>query len=213
MCHTIWLLSRKYGTVWYYPASSKLWYLTALSFVNFQEKLTGTSCYSLRVWSQLCSACYVFGAGCTFCVNRNTPKDWSVKDRTSCTDNLHLGREDDIAKIMKMEGAKCIITWGPTRAKGRPSRAGMGLGRPKPAGLVHSRRRFTPPFPCTRRIFNSKSLEAPPFAKQRAIRTERPSTERRDISDGGSTILEEAPTSGEEGRHRRKGDHDQRCHV
>jgi hypothetical protein len=43
MCHLIWLLSRKYGTVWYHPASSKLWYLTALSFVNFQEKLTGTS--------------------------------------------------------------------------------------------------------------------------------------------------------------------------
>jgi hypothetical protein len=36
-------LSRKYGTVWYHPASSKFWYLTALSFVNFQEKLTGTS--------------------------------------------------------------------------------------------------------------------------------------------------------------------------
>jgi hypothetical protein len=43
MCHLIWLLSRKYGTVWYHPASSKLWYLTALPFVNFQEKLTGTS--------------------------------------------------------------------------------------------------------------------------------------------------------------------------
>jgi hypothetical protein len=43
MCHLVWLLSRKYGTVWYYPASSKLWYLTSLSFVNFQEKLTGTS--------------------------------------------------------------------------------------------------------------------------------------------------------------------------
>jgi hypothetical protein len=43
MCHLIWLRSRKYGTVWYHPASSKLWYLTALSFVNFQEKLTGTS--------------------------------------------------------------------------------------------------------------------------------------------------------------------------
>jgi hypothetical protein len=35
--------SRKHGTVWYHPASSKLWYLTTLSFVNFQEKLTGTS--------------------------------------------------------------------------------------------------------------------------------------------------------------------------
>jgi hypothetical protein len=71
MCHLMWLLSRKYGTVWYHPASSKSWHLTALSFVNFQEKLTGTSCYSLRVWSQLCSACCVFGARCTFCVNRN----------------------------------------------------------------------------------------------------------------------------------------------
>jgi hypothetical protein len=49
MCHPIWLYGRKYGTVWYHPASSKLWYLTALSFVNFQEKLTGTSCDSLRV--------------------------------------------------------------------------------------------------------------------------------------------------------------------
>jgi hypothetical protein len=37
------VVRRKYGTVWYHPASSKLWYLTALSFVNFQEKLTGTS--------------------------------------------------------------------------------------------------------------------------------------------------------------------------
>jgi hypothetical protein len=44
-------------------------------------------------------------------------------------ENLHLGHEDDIIKIMQMEGVKCIITWGPTGAKGRPSRAGMGLGR------------------------------------------------------------------------------------
>jgi hypothetical protein len=43
MCHLVWLLGRKYGTVWYHPASSKLWYLTSSSFVNFQEKLTGTS--------------------------------------------------------------------------------------------------------------------------------------------------------------------------
>jgi hypothetical protein len=43
MCYPIWLFSRKYGTVWYHPASSKLWYLTALPFVDFQEKLTGTS--------------------------------------------------------------------------------------------------------------------------------------------------------------------------
>jgi hypothetical protein len=36
--------SRKYGTVWYNPASSKLWNLTTLSFVNFQGKLAGTFC-------------------------------------------------------------------------------------------------------------------------------------------------------------------------
>jgi hypothetical protein len=41
---------------------------------------------------------------------RNTPRDLSVKDRTSCVENLHLGREDDIVKIMQVEGAKCIIT-------------------------------------------------------------------------------------------------------
>jgi hypothetical protein len=69
MCHLVWLLSRKYGTVWYHPASSKLWYLTALSFVNFQEKLTGTSpLLSARV-KPACSACCVFGARCAFRVN------------------------------------------------------------------------------------------------------------------------------------------------
>jgi hypothetical protein len=114
-------------------------------------------------------------------------------------------------------GAKCIITWGPTGVKGRPSRAGMGLGRSvqvgRPGPVAGSVR---PPFPCTWRIFNPKVLEVPPFARERAIRTERPSTsarERRKISGGGSTILKEAPTSGEEGRHRRKRHHDQRCHV
>jgi hypothetical protein len=61
---------------------------------------------------------------------RNILEDWSVKDRTSCKENHHLGHEDDIVKIVQMEGAKCINIWGPTGAKGRPSRAGMGLGRP-----------------------------------------------------------------------------------
>jgi hypothetical protein len=62
MRHLVWLFSRKYGTVWYHPASSKLWYLTILSFVNFQEKLTGTSsllfarakpAFRLAVWLAL----------------------------------------------------------------------------------------------------------------------------------------------------------------
>jgi hypothetical protein len=45
-------------------------------------------------------------------------------------ENLHLGREDDIVKIMQVEGAKCITTWRPTGAKGRTSRAEVGPGRP-----------------------------------------------------------------------------------
>jgi hypothetical protein len=43
-------------------------------------------------------------------LRRNTPEDGSVEDQTSCKENIHLGREDDIIKIMQMEGAKCIIT-------------------------------------------------------------------------------------------------------
>jgi hypothetical protein len=68
MCHFAWLFSRKYGTVWYHPASSKLWYLTVLSFVNFQEKLTGTS-FALCACEASSPACCVIGAERTFCVN------------------------------------------------------------------------------------------------------------------------------------------------
>jgi hypothetical protein len=67
-------------------------------------------------------------------ITSNGGKDRSVKDRTSCTENLHLGREDDIVKMVQMEGAKCIITRVPTGVKGRPNRAGMGLGRSAQAG-------------------------------------------------------------------------------
>jgi hypothetical protein len=98
-------------------------------------------------------------------LRRNTPGDWSVKDRTSCTENLHLGREDDIVKIMQVEGAKCINAWGPTGAKGRLNRAEMGLGRSAQAGRPSPLRGSVQlPFPCTRRILNPKALEAPPFA-------------------------------------------------
>jgi hypothetical protein len=110
-------------------------------------------------------------------LQRNIPEDWSVKDRTSCKENLHLGREDDIVKIVQVEWEKCINAWGPTGAKGRPSRAEMGLGRSAQAGrpgpVTGSVR---PSFYCTWRTFNPKSLEVPPFAIQRAIGTERPST-------------------------------------
>jgi hypothetical protein len=108
---------------------------------------------------------------------RNTTGDWSVKDRTSCKENLHLGREDDIFKIMQVEGTKCIIIWGPTGAKGRPNQAEMGLGRSAQAGRPSPLRgSVRPPFPCTWRIFNPKALEAPPFAEGRAIHTRTPST-------------------------------------
>jgi hypothetical protein len=60
--------SHKYGTVWYHPASSKLWYLTVLSFVNFR-KIDRHALESVRVLSQLRSTCCVLGAGCGFYVN------------------------------------------------------------------------------------------------------------------------------------------------
>jgi hypothetical protein len=56
-----------------------------------------------------------------------------------------------------------------------PGRIGLGPvgpGRPaQPSSSVGSA-----PFPCSRRIFNSKTLEAPPFGRERAIRTRGPST-------------------------------------
>jgi hypothetical protein len=70
-----------------------------------------------------------------------------VKDRTSCEKILHLGREDDIVKMVQMEGGKCIMTRGPTCAKGRPNRAEMGLGRSAQAGRSSPfQGRFGPPF-------------------------------------------------------------------
>jgi hypothetical protein len=38
------------------------------------------------------------------------PRGLKRKSRTSCAENLHLGRQDDIVKIMQVEGEKCIIT-------------------------------------------------------------------------------------------------------
>jgi hypothetical protein len=62
------------------------------------------------------------------------PRGLKCKDRTSCKENLHLGRMNDIVKIVQMEGEKCRHTRGPTGAKGRPSRVGMGLGWSAQAG-------------------------------------------------------------------------------
>jgi hypothetical protein len=124
-------------------------------------------------------------------LQRNIPEDWSIKDRTSCTENLHLGRKDDIVKMVQVEGEKCINAWGPTGVKGRPSRAGMGLGRSAQVGRPGPLRgSVRPPFPCTRKIFNPKSLEAPPFAKteSHSHRGAIYKLERREISRRGSTI-------------------------
>jgi hypothetical protein len=62
--------SRKYGTFWYHPASSKLWNLTTLSFVNFQKNLLAR----LGIFSHVklaCSACCVLDIGCRFSVNNS----------------------------------------------------------------------------------------------------------------------------------------------
>jgi hypothetical protein len=65
-------------------------------------------------------------------------------------------------------------------AKGRPNRAGMGLGQSAQAGRPSPLRgSVRPPFSCTRRTFNPMFVEAPPFARERAIRTKRPSTSYR----------------------------------
>jgi hypothetical protein len=150
-------------------------------------------------------------------LRRNTPGDWSIKDRTSCAENLHLGREDHIIKIMQVEGAKCIITWGPTGVKG--DRTGLKwawAGRPRPAGPAHFGGRLGPPFHApegssTLNPGGAAIRRGGSHSHQEAIhKLER---ERREISGGGSTTSKEAPASGEEGRHHRKGDHDQRCYV
>jgi hypothetical protein len=55
----------------------------------------------------------------------------------------------------------------------------------------------------------SHSVWREPFAPRGHPQTR----ERREIFRGRSTTSKEAPTSGEEGRHRRKGNRDQRCYV
>jgi hypothetical protein len=37
-------------------------------------------------------------------VTKEHPRGLKRKDQTSCAENLHLGREDDIVKIMQVEG-------------------------------------------------------------------------------------------------------------
>jgi hypothetical protein len=64
------------------------------------------------------------------------------------------------------------------RTHGSEGATEPGQGGPRPVGPAHFGGRFDPPppFPCTRRIFNPKTVEAPPFDRERVIRTRRPST-------------------------------------
>jgi hypothetical protein len=57
--------SRKYGTVWYHPASSKLWHLTMLPFVNFR-KIDSHALESSRVLSQLIRLAVCLAQGADF---------------------------------------------------------------------------------------------------------------------------------------------------
>jgi hypothetical protein len=132
-------------------------------------------------------------------LQRNIPEDWSVKDWTSCKENLHLGRENDIIKILQVEGAKCINTWGPTGTKGRPNRAGFGPPFHAPEG---------PSTLSSWRCCHSQDRE--PFTS----RGHPQARERGGRSSGeGSLNSKEAPAGGEKGRHRQKRHHDQQCHV
>jgi hypothetical protein len=104
-------------------------------------------------------------------LQRNIPEDRCIKDRTSCKENLHLGRKDDIIKMVQVEEAKCINTWETTGAKGRPNRARMGL--------AHSGGRFgflflTPEDPSTLscwKCYHSQDRE--PFSREAIHKLER----------------------------------------
>jgi hypothetical protein len=43
-------------------------------------------------------------------VTKEHPRGLKRKRLASCKENLHLGREDDIVKIVQVEGVKCINT-------------------------------------------------------------------------------------------------------
>jgi hypothetical protein len=72
ICRSNWLHSRKYGTVWYHPASYKF-YLTIFILCQFQGKLTGTLPDS-DAWAMCVkpadSACCVLGVRCWFYINK-----------------------------------------------------------------------------------------------------------------------------------------------
>jgi hypothetical protein len=95
---------------------------------------------------------------------------------------------------------------------GRDGPGSVGPGRPAwptPGG------RFGPPFLAPEGSSTLKSWRRHHSQRREpfALGGHPQARERREISGGGSTISKEAPTSGEEVRHRRKGHHDQQCYV
>jgi hypothetical protein len=83
-----WLWGRKYGTVWYHPASSRF-YLTVFILCQFQGKLTGTLQIQQHVLSQLVQLAVwlVWGADFTStdCLRedqdtKEDPKNWQVPE-------------------------------------------------------------------------------------------------------------------------------------
>jgi hypothetical protein len=157
-------------------------------------------------------------------LHRNIPEDWSLKGRTSCENTLHLGREDDIVKLMQLEVAKCKMSRGPTGAKWQPNRARMGLGRPAwpTPEAVRS------PLSWASRWRNPKYVEAPfaggePFTREAVQKLER--KERRERSSARRIVLLEGSNHKwwrmsrpcqDTPRRRRKTPsrhHDQQCYV
>jgi hypothetical protein len=101
------------------------------------------------------------------------------------------------------------------RTHGSEGATELGRDGPGPVGLAHSGGRFGPPFIAPEGSSNLKSWRRRHSQRREpfAPRGHPHARERREISRGGSPISKEAPTSGEEGRHRRKRHRDQRCYV
>jgi hypothetical protein len=80
ICHLDWLHGRKYGTVWYHPASS-MFYLIFFHPLLVSGKIDWHASGFKRpglVWSQLCSACCVLGMRSQFYVNKGIKHEFSA---------------------------------------------------------------------------------------------------------------------------------------
>jgi hypothetical protein len=93
ICRSNWLYSRKYGTVWYHPTSSR-YYLTVFILCQFQGKLTGTHPNSdarATCVKPTNSACCVLGVRCWFYIN------------------TLFGTPDGTFKLIKMPGIQDVL--------------------------------------------------------------------------------------------------------